>query len=372
MTSLWDLANWQLRDLAVYESGKPVEEVARQLNADPAEIALLASNENPLGPSSKAVAAIQGAVKNAQLYPDGGGFYLRNALAGRLRLNPENIILGNGSNEVIEFLGHAFLHPDAEMIVGRYAFVAYKIIATLFGAGVVEASGRRYEHDLDAMLAAITRKTKLIFIANPNNPTGTLLDQRNIDKFIGAVPEDVIVGIDEAYFELLDDPPDSVRYVREGRNVIVLRTFSKVHGLASLRVGYGIARRELIDVLQKTREPFNVNGIAQAGALAALEDTAHQRETKRIIDEGRAFLQERFAQLELEFVPSAANFVMVNVGDGLAVFEQLLQRKVIVRPLTEYGLPAWLRISVGKMPQNEKCIAALKEVTRSHRQTGKL
>ena len=213
---------------------------------------------------------------------------------------------------------------------------------------------------------------KLIFIANPNNPTGTLLDQRNIDKFIGAVPEDVIVGIDEAYFELVDDPPDSVRYVREGRNVIVLRTFSKVHGLASLRVGYGIARRELIDVLQKTREPFNVNGIAQAGALAALEDTAHQRETKRIIDEGRTFLQEQFAQLELEFVPSAANFVMVNVGDGPAVFEQLLQRKVIVRPLTDYGLPAWVRISVGRMPQNEKCIAALKEVTRSHRQTGKL
>ncbi len=235
MTSLWDLANPQLRDLAVYEPGKPIEETARALNVDPAEIVQLASNENPLGPSPKAVAAMQSAIQNAQLYPEGSGFYLRNSLARHLQLDRDNIILGNGSNEIIEFLGHAFLKRDDDVIVSRYGFVAYKIVAMLFGARGIEAPSPTYQHDLDAMRAAITPKTKLIFIANPNNPTGTLLDQHKIDNFMSSVPEDVIVGIDEAYFELLDDPPDTVRYVREGRNVVVLRTFSKVHGLASLR-----------------------------------------------------------------------------------------------------------------------------------------
>jgi len=365
MTSLWDLANPQLREVAVYEPGEPIEETARELDVDPADIVKLDSNENPLGPSPKAIAAMQCAIKNAQLYPDGGALYLCDALARRLQLRRENIILGNGSNEIIELIGHAFLSRDAELVVSRYAFVAYKIIAALFGARVIETRSPTYGHDLEAMLAAITARTKLVFIANPNNPTGTLLDQRKIDNFISRVPEDVVVGIDEAYFELLDDPLDALRYLREGRNVIVLRTFSKVHGLASLRIGYGVARREVVDVLQKTREPFNVNGIAQAGARAALEDVAHQRETKRVIDQGRAFLQEHFVDLKLEFVPSAANFVMVNVGDGPAVCQQLLQRRIIVRPLTGYGLPAWVRISVGTMPENEKCIAALKEVMRN-------
>jgi histidinol-phosphate aminotransferase len=369
MASLWDLANPQLRALEVYEPGKPLEETARELGVDPGEIAKLASNENPLGPSPKAVAAMQCAIKNAQLYPDGSGLYLRDALARRLSLDRENIILGNGSNEIIEFLGHAFLKPGDEIIVSQYAFVAYKVVAKLFGAHTIETPSSSYEHDPEAMLAAITPKTRLIFIANPNNPTGTLLDQYKIDNFIARAPEDVVVAIDEAYFELLDDPPDTVHYVREGRNIIVLRTFSKVHGLASLRVGYGIAGRELIEVLQKTREPFNVNAVAQAAALAAIEDVAHQRETKRVIDAGRVFLQEQFAGLELEFVPSAANFVMVNVGDGPAVFQQLLQHKIIVRPLTGYGLPGWLRISVSTMPENERCIAALKQVIQNQRQT---
>jgi histidinol-phosphate aminotransferase len=369
MTSLWHLANAQLRSLAVYEPGKPIEEMARELNVDPSDIVKLTSNENPLGPSPRAIAAMQRAINSAHMYPDGSGLYLRNALARRLRLERNNIILGNGSNEIIEFLGHAFLTPDADVVISRYAFVAYKIIGTLFGARVIEARSRAYEHDLEAILAAVTAKTKLVFIANPNNPTGTLLGHHKIDNFMSRVPADVVVAIDEAYFELLDDPPDAVRYVLEGRNVIVLRTFSKVHGLASLRVGYGIARCELIDILQKTREPFNVNGIAQAGALAALEDVAHQRETKRVIAEGRAYLQEQFAALKLEFVPSAANFIMVNVGDGPGVFEQLLQRKIIVRPLTGYGLPAWLRISVGTMPENQKCISALKEVIQEQRRS---
>ncbi len=361
MTSIWDRANPQLRDLVVYEPGKPIEETARELDVDPNAIIKLASNENPLGPSPKALDAMREALENAQLYPDGSGFYLREALAASLDFQPENIILGNGSNEVIEFLGHAFLNRDDEVITGEHAFIAYKLIATLFGARTIETPSPDHRHDLDAMLGAITLKTKIIFIANPNNPTGTLLAQDKIDNFMSRVPENIVTIFDEAYIELLNDPPDILRYVREGRNVVVLRTFSKIHGLASLRVGYGIASRDLIDVLQKTRQPFNINGVAQAGALSALNDRAHQRKTKELVDAGRAYLEEQFRDLQLRFVPGAANFIMVNVRDGTAVFKKLLARKIIVRPLKGYNLPEWVRISVGTMEQNKKCIAALKE-----------
>jgi histidinol-phosphate aminotransferase len=362
MTSIWDHANPQLRDLVVYEPGKPIEETARELDVDPNAIIKLASNENPLGPSPQALDAMRDALENAQLYPDGGGFYLREALAAKLDFAPENIILGNGSNEIIEFLGHAFLNRGDEVITSKHAFIAYKLIATLFGARTIETPSPDYRHDLDAMLDATTPKTKIIFIANPNNPTGTLLAQDKIDNFMSRVPENTVTVFDEAYFELLNDPPDALRYVREGRNIVVLRTFSKIHGLASLRVGYGIASPDLIDVLQKTRQPFNVNGIAQAGALAALKDRAYQRKTKKVVDAGRAYLEEQFRDMKLGFVPGAANFVMVDVRDGAAVFKKLLAHKIIVRPLKGYNLPEWVRVSVGTMEQNKKCIAALKAV----------
>jgi histidinol-phosphate aminotransferase len=362
MTSLWHQANPQLRNLILYEPGKPIEETARELHVDPDQIIKLASNENPLGPSPKAIEAIRCALQSAQLYPDGGGFCLREALAGKLGFARENIILGNGSNEIIEFLGHAFLKPDDHVITAKYAFIAYKLIATLFGARTDETPTPNFHQDLNAMVDAITPKTKIIFIANPNNPTGTLISQERIDDFISRVPENIIAVFDEAYFEFLDNPPDTLRHVRQGRNVVVLRTFSKIHGLASLRIGYGIARGELIEVLQKTRQPFNVNGIAQTGALAAIEDTGHQRETKRVVDLGRAYFQEQFREMKLKFVPAAANFVMVNVGDGGAVFKKLLAKKIIVRPIKNYGLPTWLRVTIGTMEQNEKCIAALKDV----------
>ncbi|MDQ2825156.1 MAG: histidinol-phosphate transaminase [Verrucomicrobiota bacterium] len=365
--SIWDLANPQLRDLAVYQPGKPIEETARELGVDPKDIIKLASNENPLGPSPKALAAMRDALPNAQLYPDGGGFYLRDALATKLNFARENIVLGNGSNEIIEFLCHAFLDRGDDVIISEHAFIAYKLIAGLFGARTVEVATPDYHHDLEAILGAITPKTRLIFIANPNNPTGTLISQSKIDNFLSRVPKHIVAVFDEAYFEFLDDPPTVLRYVREDRNVVVLRTFSKIHGLAGLRVGYGIAHPELIQVLQKTREPFNVNSIAQAGALAALTDEAHQRETKRVTDEGRAYLQEQFAAMDFRFVPSAANFVMVNVGEGAAVFKKLLANKVIVRPLKGYNLPEWVRISVGTMEQNRKCIAALKKVLSKDR-----
>ena len=362
MTSIWDRANAQLRGLAVYEPGKPIEETARELDVDPGDIIKLASNENPLGPSPRAVKAIRAALESAQLYPDGGGFYLRDALAVKLGFARENIILGNGSNEVIEFLAHAFLSPGDEIVTSEHAFIAYKIIATLFGARTVEARAPDFQPDLNAVLEGITPKTRIVFIVNPNNPTGALISQDKIDNFMSRVPENIIVVFDEAYFEFLDRPPDMLQYARQARNIVVLRTFSKIHGLASVRVGYGVAPRELVEVLQKTRQPFNVNGLAQTGALAALNDEAHQRKTKKTVDTGRAYLQEQFAEMKLDFVPGTANFVMVNVGNGAAIFKKLLARKIIVRPLKGYNLPEWVRITVGTMEQNKKCIAALKQV----------
>ena len=275
------------------------------------------------------------------------------------------MILGNGSNDVIEFLGHAFLNPGDDVIIFQYAFIIYKLLAASFAARTIELPTLNFQQDLGATLDAITPKTRLIFIPNPNNPTGALISQRAIDSFMSRVSENIVVVFDEAYFEFLDDPPDTLRFVREGRNVIVLRTFSKIHGLAGLRIGYAVARPDVIEVLHRTRQPFNVNSIAQAGALAALEDDAHLRETKRVVDEGRAYLQEQFAGMQIRFVPAVANFVMVNVGDGCAVFKKLLRRKIIVRPLKGYGLPEWVRISVGTMEENKKLITALRELIRT-------
>ncbi|MDB6147999.1 MAG: histidinol-phosphate transaminase [Spartobacteria bacterium] len=362
MTSIWDLANSQLQDLAVYQPGKPIEETARELGADPSDIIKLASNENPLGPSPRAMDAIRDALGHAQLYPDGGGFYLRQALSTKLKVEPGNIILGNGSNEIIEFLAHGFLDRGDDVVTSEHAFIAYKLIAALFGATTIEAPSPDYRHHLNAMVDAITPRTRLILIANPNNPTGTLLSQDEIDDFMTRLPDNVVAVFDEAYFEFLDEPPDTIRYVRDRRNVMVLRTFSKIHGLAGVRVGYGIGSAGLIEVLQKTRQPFNVNSMAQIAALAALADENHQRKTKRVVDEGRVFLEREFAEMGLRFVPSAANFVMARVGDGVSVFKELLKRKIIVRPLAGYNLKEWVRISVGTMEQNQQCVAALKEI----------
>jgi len=365
MTSIWGLANPQLRNLAVYEPGKPIEETAHELGIDPAEIIKLASNENPLGPSLKAARAMRAALENAHLYPDGSGVSLCKAIAAKLGLATENIILGNGSNEVIEFLGHAFLNPGDDVVTFQYAFIIYKLLATAFSVRTIETLCPDYQPDLEATLNAITPKTRLIFIPNPNNPTGTLVSQRAIDRFMSRVPENIVVVFDEAYFEFLDDPPDTLQYVHEERNVVVLRTFSKIHGLAGLRIGYAVARPDVIEVLHKTRQPFNVNSVAQAGALAALNDDAHLRETKRVIDEGRVYLQKQFSVMQIPFVPAVANFVMLNVGDGCAVFEKLLRRRIIVRPLKGYGLTEWVRISVGTMEQNKKLIAALGDMMRN-------
>lgn len=356
--SLWNTAHPWLRELVSYEPGKPIEDVARELGLKPSDIIKLASNENPLGPSPKALAAMRETIERAHFYPDGGGFYLREAIAKKFGFERANIMLGCGSNEIIEFIGKAFLNPGDEIVTSRHAFVVYKLMATLFGATTVEVPDPNFAHDLDAMAAAITPKTKEVFIANPNNPTGTMLSQEEIDRFMDKVPEHVIVVFDEAYYEFNENPPDTLKFVREGRNVVVLRTFSKIQGLANLRIGYGIAKAELIDVLGKTRQPFNTNGIAQAGALAGLLDEEHQRKTREITIEGRNFLQQEFAAMGLEYVPSFANFVLVKVGDGKAVFSALMKRGIIVRDMNSYGLPEWIRVSIGTMEQNRRFLEA--------------
>ncbi len=359
---MWKIANQQLRDLVAYEPGKPVEDLARELGIPPEKIIKLASNENPLGPSPRAREAMIETIERAHFYPDGGGYYLREAIAQRHGLSRANVILGNGSNEIIEFLGHAYLQPGDEVVVARHSFAVYRLMAQLFGAKVVEVPDPGFKHDLEAMLAAITPRTKEVFVANPNNPTGTMVFQDEIDRFMDRVPEHVITVFDEAYHEFLDEPPDVLRYVREGRPVVVLRTFSKIQGLANLRIGYGLACAEIAEVLQKARQPFNANGIAQAGALAGLQDEEHMRRTREVTHEGRTYLQSEFLAMGLEYVPSYANFVLVQVGRGREVFEALLREGIIVRDMGSYGLPEWIRVSVGTMEQNRSFVRALRRI----------
>ena len=355
------LANQYVCDAPVYEPGKPITEVARELGLKPDGIIKLASNENPLGPSPKAVAAMRRALPSAHLYPDGGGFYLRQAIAKKLGVASDNIILGTGSNEVIEFLFHTFVAPGDEIVAGDRAFVIYSIMAKLFQAQCVEVPFRGHTHDLSAMRAAINGKTKLVFVANPNNPTGTRVSNAALTKFVKSLPAHVICVLDEAYIEFLDDPPASVAYALR-HNVVLLRTFSKIVGLAGVRIGYGVAQADCIALMQRVRQPFNVNAIAQAGALAALDDTGHIRKTKALTQRGLAYLEKEFVRRKLEFVPSCANFVMVNVGDGDKVFRALQERGVIVRPMRGYKMPGWVRVTVGLPAENQRFIRELAAV----------
>lgn len=355
-------ANRFVCDLVAYEPGKPIEETARELGLDPARIVKLASNENPLGPSPRAQAALQNAIPDVHIYPDGGGFKLRTAIAENAGLERENVIVGNGSNEIIELLCHAFLNRDAELIAAKHAFVVYQLMATLFGAKYVEVDDPGFLHDTDAMAAAITPDTRLVFIANPNNPTGTMVGQEALDRFMDKLPEHVVAVFDEAYYEFPNNPPDTLKYVREGRNAIVLRTFSKIHGLAGLRIGYGLAPASLAAILQKARQPFNVNSLAQAAALAALGDHDHVEKTRHMNQEGLAFYEAAFRERGLEFIPSFANFVLVKVGTGDDVFRAMLRQGVIVRAMSSYKLPDWIRISIGTPEQNARCLTVLDAV----------
>jgi histidinol-phosphate aminotransferase len=351
-----------LKTLPVYQPGRPIEEVARELNLPADSIIKVASNENPFGPSPLAVAAMQKAIANVNLYPDGNAFYLKQKLAAKFGIEPANLILGNGSNEIIEFVAHALLAPGADVIVSQFCFAIYPIVAKMFGANVITVPAKNYGHDLPAMLKAITPKTRIVFVANPNNPTGTLAPREEVIQFVNDIPDDVLLVMDEAYIEFLDDAVDLVSLVRLGtrKNLILMRTFSKIYGLAGLRVGYGIANSELVAALEKVRQPFNINLLAQTAALAALDDDEHVRKTRANNFTGLEFFSRAFRDLKLEFVPSFANFVLLQVGEGQKIFEVMQKQGVIVRPMGGYQLPEWIRISVGTPKENERCLSALK------------
>lgn len=355
--------NSVLKALPVYQPGRPIEEVARELGLNAADVIKLASNENPLGPSRAALAALRKAISQVHLYPDGSAFYLKQKLAAKLGVTPGHLIFGNGSNEVIEMLGHALLSPEAEVVVSQYCFAVYPIVTALFGAKLVTVPAKDYGHDLDAMLQAITPNTRLVFVANPNNPTGTTLTPEALLKFVQAVPQNVVLAMDEAYIEFLAEPLDLVSRIKEGEfpNVLLMRTFSKIYGLAGLRIGYAVGNPEFIAELEKIRQPFNTNALAQAAALAALDDDRHAVRTRKNNSRGLKFYRREFAKLGLEYVPSQANFILVRVSEGGRVFNEMQKLGVIARPMGGYDLPEWIRISVGTPKENQRCIEALKQ-----------
>ncbi len=359
-----DLAKPFVHSYPSYVPGRPIEDVARDMGLDPSGIIKLASNENPFGPSPMAVEAGKRALEQGQLYPDGGCYALRNRLARFHGLAPEQFVIGNGSNEVIELLGHVFLGPGDEVVMGKPEFVVYSLVAVLFGAKAVEVPLVGHRNDLSALARAVTPRTKLVIVATPNNPTGTANSPEELASFIRSLPGTAICVVDEAYSDFAGAPPDIRPLIREGRNVIGLRTFSKVYGLASLRVGYGYASAELATLLDRVRQPFNVNAIAQAAAIAALDDTGFSRRCVAETRSGLRRLEKGFADLGLEFVPSEANFILVRVGDGDRVFDALQRRGVIVRPVRSYGMPEWVRVTVGTPEQNERLLRELAAVVR--------
>jgi histidinol-phosphate aminotransferase len=317
--------------------------------------------------SPKARATLEATADEGARYPDGNGFVLKEAIARKFGVAPERLVLGNGSNDVLELAARIVLQPGAEAVYSQYAFAVYPLVTQALGARPVEVPAKDYGHDLEAMLGAITPRTRIVFLANPNNPTGTFVPGEALESFLARVPEDVLVVLDEAYGEYLDPAEryESLAWVDRFPNLLVCRTFSKIYGLASLRVGYGVARPELVDVINRIRQPFNVNAFALEAAAAALEDEAFVARSAELNRQGLRQLYEGFARLGLRWVPSRGNFVMVHVGDAGAVNEELLDRGVIVRPIAGYGLPEWLRVTVGLPEENARFLDALADILRT-------
>ncbi len=345
-----------------YEAGKPIEYVAREFGLDPDNILKMASNENPFGPSPKAVEAVSKALGGLNYYPDGACFYLREKLSKKLGISGDKLVFGNGSNEILELVAHVLCDAGDEVVTGRHSFVVYKLAALLMGAKCVEVEMPSLRYDFDRMLDAITPKTKIVFMANPNNPTGTTNTQDEVYSFVRSLPEHVVFCYDEAYREFQDpsEQVDVLPLIEEGRNVLTTRTFSKIYGLAGLRCGYAICSPEFADCLNRVREPFNVNSLAQIGAMAALDDDAFVEYAREENKKGRVQFKNAFEKWGLEHIVEGGNFVMAKVGPkALEIFTELQKRGIIVRPNVGYALPEWLRITIGKTDQNERCIEEL-------------
>lgn len=356
------LARRHIENVTPYEAGKPIDETRRELKLK--DVVKLASNENPFGPSPKALEALKKALKGINRYPDSHGFYLKRKLARQHNLKPEQFILGNGSDELIDTVIKTFVEEDEQIITAETTFLEYEIIASVYGRRVVKVPLQYFSYDLDGIRKKITRKTKLIFIANPNNPTGTYVNEAKLKEFLMKLPKHVVLVLDEAYDTFIDvtDFPSSLKYVRTD-NVIVLKTFSKAYGLAGLRLGYGIASPELICLMERVRQPFNVNALAQAAGLAALEDKKFLKKTRSGILAGKRYLYSVLKSRGLAYVPSVSNFILVDVGrDSGEVFKKMLRLGVIVRDMRPYGLKTFIRVTVGTKKENERFAKVLKKV----------
>jgi histidinol-phosphate aminotransferase len=358
------LAPEHVRRITPYVPGKPISELARELGLREQDIVKLASNENPRGPSAKVRAAIAQATEELCRYPDGNGFALKAALCERLGVADEQLVLGNGSNDVLELVTQAFLQRGDAAVYARHAFAVYPLATQARGAIGIEVPGRDLGSDLDAMLRAIKPDTRVVFLANPNNPTGTWLPPSAIESFIAAVPKDTLVVLDEAYNEYLEPAQQapSVGWIAKYPNLVVSRTFSKAHGLAALRVGYGVMHAGVADMLNRVRQPFNVNALAQAAALAALADTEYLEASRALNRQGMRMLEDGLRALGVSYVPSHANFVLIQVGDAARIYRRLLEQGVIVRPVANYALPQHLRVTIGLPDENRRFLSTLETV----------
>lgn len=362
--SLSDLAPDYIRAIAPYQGGKPISELAREMGLNEVDIVKLASNENPLGISPKAQMVIEDAIGEISRYPDGNCFALREAVSKKFSIAQNQIVFGNGSNDILELAARAFLRGGCEAIYSQHAFAVYPLVTQAVGATGVVIPAKNYAHDLDGFLKAITPKTKLIFIANPNNPTGTLIKKEALKAFVHAVPRHVLILLDEAYDEYLnaENKSEAIGWLAEFDNLIISRTFSKAYGLAGLRVGFGLMHTDVADMLNRVRQPFNVNSIAQAAAIASLADDDFVARSYALNQAGMAQLTQGFEQLGLEYIPSSANFVSFAVKDAAKVNNKLLQNGVIVRPVANYEMPDYLRVSVGLFSENARFLEVLKQI----------
>jgi len=353
-----------IREFAPYVPGKPSSELAREMGLPESGIVKLASNENPLGPSTRALVAMAAALPDIARYPDANGFELKRAIARRFGVATDQIVIGNGSNDVLELAARTFLSPGTSAVYSKHAFAVYPLSVMAIGAKGIETPARDFGHDVDAMAAAIRDDTRVVFIANPNNPTGTFVRGEALASFLHKVPRRVVVVLDEAYTEYLPDAQryDSIAWLRDHPNLVVTRTFSKAFGLAGMRVGFALAHPDLADLMNRIRQPFNVNTVAQAGAIACLEDEEYVARSRALNDDGMRQISVGVERLGLEHIPSYGNFLCVRVGAAANVYRQLLERGVIVRPVGGYAMPEWLRVSIGLPAENERFLGALADV----------
>ena len=357
-----DLVKPEVLNQPVYVPGKPLNIVANEYGLDINSIDKLASNENSFGPSKRALKAMKSALENVHLYPDGSCEELKKTLSKKFNYEKNQIIIGNGSNEIIELLGHLFLKPGVDVIVGSYSFIVYRLVAKLFGANIIDVPMDNFKHDLGAMLASITPNTRIVFVASPNNPTGIANTESEIRNFIEKMPDHILLCFDEAYAEYLENAPNLLPLINSGKKIICLRTFSKIYGLGGVRIGYAYGHSDLISLLERVRQPFNVNSLAQIGAIESLKDEKHVQFCRSENFKEKRRLVEELNRLGKEVWVGDANFLFIKVGDGQKVFKELQTRGVIVRPLNNYELPQFIRVTIGNFRQNNKFLDAMEDI----------